>query len=94
MQTLKNPSKTQKPHLNHKNPIKTYINNLKRDNPCEDEMEEWLASLLDSNFHLVCEDDSCFEVARHLVQVNRLVHRKDHQKLLEYCEKLPKVRLF
>jgi len=54
-------------------------------------MEEWLAGLLDSNFHLVCEDDSCFEVARHLIQVQKLVHKKDHQKLLEYCEKLPKV---
>merc|ERR1711893_459519 len=53
-------------------------------------MEEWLAGLLDSNFHLVCEDDSCFEVARHLVEVQRLVHRRDHQKLLDYCEKLPK----
>lgn len=57
--------------------------------PCVDELEEWLAGLLDTNFSLICEDDSCFEVARHLIEIERIVGRKDKDRLLAYVQRLP-----
>jgi len=63
-----------------------------RDGPSVDELEEWLAGLLDANFHLLCEDDSCFEVARHLVEIERIIGRKDKDRLVTYVQKLPQVK--
>ena len=54
-------------------------------------MEEWLCGLLDSNFNLICEDDSCFEVARKMVEMERIIKRKDQTKIEEFVNRLPKV---
>ena len=48
--------------------------------------------LLDTNFSLVCEDDSCYEVARHLVNIEDLIGRQDKDKLVDYMKNLPQVR--
>ena len=66
-------------------------NFLLRDDPCVDEMDEWLCGLLDSNFSLICEDDSCFEVARMLVEMERIIKRKDETRIKEFVDRLPKV---
>merc|ERR1712168_1580124 len=46
-----------------------------QDDPDIEEMNDWLCQLLDVNFNLICEDDSCFEVARLLVEMERIVKR-------------------
>merc|ERR1711876_25340 len=61
-----------------------------KDDPCEDEMDEWLCVLLDTNFNLVCEDDSCFEVARMLVEMERIIKRKDETRIRDFFDRLPK----
>ena len=66
--------------------------NILRDKPYADELEEWLMQLLDTNFSLVCEDDSCYEVARHLVNIEDLIGRQDKDKLVDYMKNLPQVR--
>merc|ERR1712228_281308 len=60
-----------------------------KDGPTIGELDEWLAGLLDTNFNLLCEDDSCFEVARHLVEIERIVGRKDKDRLITYVQRLP-----
>ena len=54
-------------------------------------MEEWLCGLLDTNFNLICEDNSCFEVARNMVEMERIIKRKDQTKIEEFVNRLPKV---
>jgi len=66
-------------------PISTAL----KDKPYADELEEWLMQLLDTNFSLVCEDDSCYEVARHLVNIEDLIGRQDKDKLVDYMKNLP-----
>lgn len=60
------------------------------DDPDVDELDEWLCVLLDTNFNLICEDDSCFEVARMLVDMERIIRRKDETRLREFVDRLPK----
>ena len=54
-------------------------------------MDEWLCGLLDTNFNLICEDDSCFEVARLLVEMERIIKKKDQEKMKAFVDRLPKV---
>ena len=57
-------------------------------------MDEWLCGLLDTNFNLICEDDSCFEVGRLLVEMERIIKKKDKIKIEDFVSRLPKVKLY
>merc|ERR1711972_33768 len=65
------------------------ISEVLREGPDVEELEDWLAGLLDTNFSLICEDDSCYHVARHLVEVERIKKKKDKDKLVNYVQRLP-----
>ena len=54
-------------------------------------MEEWLCGLLDTNFNLICEDDSCYEVASLLVEMERIIKKEDKPLIEEFVNRLPKV---
>ena len=54
-------------------------------------MNDWLCQLLDVNFSLICEDDSCYEVARLLVEMERIVKKRDQTRMEEFVARLPKV---
>merc|ERR1712050_334160 len=60
-----------------------------KQSPDLEELEDWLAGLLDTNFSLICEDDSCYHVARHLVEIERIINKKDKDKLIAYVQRLP-----
>ena len=55
-------------------------------------MNDWLCQLLDVNFSLICEDDSCYEVARLLVEMERIVKKRDQTRMEEFVARLPKVK--
>merc|ERR1712227_107383 len=59
------------------------------DQPFPDELNDWLCQLLDQNFQLICEDDSCYEVARHLCELENLISKKDQDAILSYVRRLP-----
>merc|ERR1712235_82209 len=61
-----------------------------QDDPDIDEMNDWLCQLLDVNFSLICEDDSCYEVARLLVEMERIVKKRDQTRMEEFVARLPK----
>ena len=54
-------------------------------------MNDWLCQLLDVNFSLICEDDSCYEVSRLLVEMERIVKKRDQTRMEEFVARLPKV---
>merc|ERR1712212_201533 len=66
------------------------ISDAIQDDPDIEEMNDWLCQLLDVNFSLICEDDSCFEVARLLVEMERIVKKRDQARMEEFVQRLPK----
>jgi hypothetical protein len=66
------------------------ISDAIQDDPDIDEMNDWLCQLLDVNFSLICEDDSCYEVARLLIEMERIVKKRDQTRMEEFVARLPK----